>query len=77
MSSKKTIAIVGATGTQGQSVANTFLSLPNWHVRGLTRNTASEKAKALEKAGAEVVAADLNDIESLRRAFAGAHAIFV
>jgi hypothetical protein len=76
-STKKIIAIVGATGTQGSSVACTFLRLPNWHVRCLTRNPTSEKARQLAEQGSEVVEADLNDEESLRRAFAGANAIFL
>ncbi|KAJ5952434.1 uncharacterized protein N7479_010847 [Penicillium vulpinum] len=76
-STKKIIAIVGATGRQGASVARTFLRLPNWHVRCLTRNSGSEKAQKLTEVGAEVVEADLNDKESLHRAFAGANAIFL
>lgn len=76
-SEKRTIAIVGATGTQGFSVARTFSGLPQWHVRALTRNTASEKATELSKLGAELVQADLNDQASLETAFAGVHAIFL
>ncbi|KAJ5356477.1 hypothetical protein N7517_011086 [Penicillium concentricum] len=76
-STKKIIAIVGATGTQGASVARTFLRLPNWHVRCLTRNPASEKSQQLAEQGAEVVEANLNDEESIRRAFIGANAIFL
>ncbi|KAJ5774389.1 hypothetical protein N7457_009285 [Penicillium paradoxum] len=75
--SKKIIAIVGATGTQGSSVARTFLALPNWKVRCLTRNPSSENAQELAKLGSELVEADLDDKDSLHRAFTGAHAIFV
>lgn len=75
--STKTIAVVGATGTQGGSVARTFLNLPNWHVRALTRSSTSQKAQALKELGAEIVEADMNDAESLVRAFEGAHAIFI
>ncbi|KAL4789056.1 hypothetical protein BDV19DRAFT_374704 [Aspergillus venezuelensis] len=74
---KKTIAIIGATGTQGSSVAKSFLSLPNWSVRAITRNASSPAAKDLIAQGCTVVAADLNSIDSLRAAFTGAHAIFV
>ncbi|KAJ5361074.1 hypothetical protein N7541_001918 [Penicillium brevicompactum] len=77
MATPKIIAIVGATGTQGSSVARTFLTIPNWHVRCLTRDTSSEKALVLSKLGGELVQADLDDEDSLVRAFAGAHAIFV
>ncbi|RGP59528.1 hypothetical protein FSPOR_11285 [Fusarium sporotrichioides] len=72
----KTIAVVGATGTQGGSVARTFLGLPNWHVRALTRRSTSPKAQALKDLGAEIVEADMDDTESLVKAFDGAHAIF-
>ncbi|KAJ6157605.1 hypothetical protein N7470_005197 [Penicillium chermesinum] len=76
-SEKKIIAVVGATGTQGSSVARTFLSLSNWHVRALTRNPTSDKSTELKSLGAEVVQADLDDKGSLEAAFAGAHAIFL
>jgi hypothetical protein len=49
-SNKNIIAIVGATGRQGGSVARTFLSAPQssrWQVHCLTRNPASEAAKYL------------------------------
>jgi hypothetical protein len=60
-----TIAIVGATGIQGRSVASAFLSLPDWHVRGLTRNPDSPSAKALAAQGAELVQTNLECPESL------------
>jgi uncharacterized protein YbjT (DUF2867 family) len=44
--------------------------------RALTRNVDSDKAKALKEAGVEVVKADLDDEESLKKAFAGAHGAF-
>ncbi|KAJ5630844.1 uncharacterized protein N7484_010944 [Penicillium longicatenatum] len=74
---KKIIAVVGATGAQGSSVARTFLALPNWHVRCLTRSPSSERAQTLAKQGAELAQADLDDPETLSRAFAGIHAIFL
>ncbi|KAI0478346.1 NAD(P)-binding protein [Xylaria cf. heliscus] len=74
---KKIVAIIGATGNQGSSVARTFSSLPNWHVRAITRQPSSEKATQLANLGCEVVQADLEDVASLSRAFDGAHAIFL
>ena len=47
-----------------------------YHVRGLTRDTTSAKSKRLADQGVEVVQADLNDAESLQRAFEGAHIIY-
>ncbi|OJJ65884.1 hypothetical protein ASPBRDRAFT_49429 [Aspergillus brasiliensis CBS 101740] len=73
----KIIAIIGATGNQGSSVAHTFLNAPNWTVRAITRNPASTKARALAAAGAELFQANLNDIASLEAAFQGVHSIFV
>ncbi|KAI0018393.1 NAD(P)-binding protein [Xylariomycetidae sp. FL0641] len=75
--SKKTIAVVGATGRQGSSVAKTFASLPHWHVRCLARDPNSPKAQSLAALGCEIVRADLDDPASLDAAFAGAHAIFL
>jgi uncharacterized protein YbjT (DUF2867 family) len=76
--SKKTIAVVGATGAQGGGLVRAILadSAGGFAARALTRNPSSEKAQALAKAGAEVVAADVDDVESLKKAFAGAHGAF-
>ncbi|KAK6833908.1 hypothetical protein PG987_008602 [Apiospora arundinis] len=74
----KIIAIVGATGNQGSSVAKTFLTLrPHWHVRALTRDPTSPASRELAAQGAEVVRADLEDPASLEAAVAGAHAVFL
>lgn len=72
----KTIVVVGVTGAQGGSVARTFLSLPGWHVRGITRNLSSTTAQTLAQAGVELVQGDLDDKASLIRAFEGANVIF-
>jgi uncharacterized protein YbjT (DUF2867 family) len=78
MADKKIIAVVGATGAQGGGLVRAILNDPNssFTVRAITRNTASDKGKELAKLGAEVVAADLDNEESLRKAFAGAHGAF-
>jgi hypothetical protein len=76
-SNQKTIVVVGATGIQGGSVARTFLTLPNWKVRAITRNPSSLAAQALAARGAEVVQAELSDISSLSTAFQDANAIFL
>ncbi len=44
--------------------------------RALTRDVTSDKAKALAALGAEVVTADVDDVESLQKAFAGAYGAF-
>ncbi len=78
MAGKKIIAVTGATGAQGGGLVRAILCDPDggFAVRALTRDIKSEKARELAKAGAEVVAADVDDPESLKRAFQGAHAAF-
>ena len=75
MSDKKIIAVVGATGVQGGGLADAILSDPNsgFAARAITRDPGKDKAKALAAKGAEVVKADLDDVESLKKAFAGAY----
>src|SRR6059036_2349003 len=78
MADKKIIAVVGATGSQGGGLCRAILADPNgdFAVRALTRDPNKDKAKALAEKGAEVVQADLDDIESLKKAFAGAHGVY-
>jgi len=78
MAEKKIIAVVGATGAQGGGLVHAILSDPSggFTVRAITRDANSEKAKALANLGAEVVAADVEDVESLKKAFAGAYGAF-
>jgi uncharacterized protein YbjT (DUF2867 family) len=78
MSDSKVIAVVGATGAQGGGLVRAILSDPasGLTVRALTRDVSTDKAKALAKLGAQVVAADVDDPASLQRAFAGAYGAF-
>jgi uncharacterized protein YbjT (DUF2867 family) len=78
MPEKKIIAVVGATGAQGGGLVRAILGDPNggFAARALTRNVNSDKAKALAKAGAELVTADIDDQESLNRAFEGAYGAY-
>lgn len=78
MSEKKVIAVTGATGAQGGGLVRAILADPDggFAVRALTRDANSEAAKQLSAAGAEVVAADLDDEASIERAFAGAYGAF-
>ncbi|KAL2021767.1 hypothetical protein VTK56DRAFT_6710 [Thermocarpiscus australiensis] len=73
---KKLLVVVGATGNQGGSVARRFLQDPQYAVRGLTRDPSSAASQELAALGAEMVRADLDDVESLKAAFAGANVIF-
>ena len=78
MADRKIIAVVGATGAQGGGLARAILEDPDspFAVRALTRNPDSDGARALADRGAEVVQADLDDVDSLARAFDGAHGAF-
>ncbi len=78
MVSKKIIAVLGATGSQGSGLCEAILSDFNgaFACRAITRNTGSDGAKALAAKGAEVVMADLDDEASLTEAFAGAYGVF-
>jgi uncharacterized protein YbjT (DUF2867 family) len=75
---KKIIAVAGATGAQGGGLVRAILSDPNggFAPRALTRDVNSDKAKELAKLGAEVVAADIDDVESLKKVFAGAYGAY-
>jgi uncharacterized protein YbjT (DUF2867 family) len=75
MSDKKVIAVVGATGAQGGGLVRAILNDPNggFAARVLTRNVNSAKAKEFASLGAEVVAADIDNPESLKKAFEGAY----
>lgn len=73
---KKLIVIIGITGNQGGSVADAFLSNPNYRIRGLTRNSSSPAAKDLAAKGIEIVQADMDVPQSLQKAFEGANLIF-
>jgi uncharacterized protein YbjT (DUF2867 family) len=78
MNNKKIIAVVGATGAQGGGLIRAIVNDPDseFSVRALTRNVRSEKAEQLKKMGVEVVAADVDDAESLKRAFQGAYGVY-
>jgi uncharacterized protein YbjT (DUF2867 family) len=78
MAEKNIITVVGATGAQGGGLVRAILADPERRFvpRALTRKPDSDKARALAKLGAEVVAGDADDPASLERAFAGAHGVF-
>jgi uncharacterized protein YbjT (DUF2867 family) len=69
---KKLIAVVGATGHQGDSVLRALRASGQFKVRALTRNPAQHPQLA-----DEVVLADLDRPETLKTAFAGAHGVFL
>ena len=78
MAEKKVIAVVGATGAQGGGLVRAILNDPNggFSARAITRDVKSPKAQALRQLGAEVVAANVDDLESLKRAFKSAYGAY-
>ena len=78
MPEKKIIAVAGATGAQGGGLVRAILKDKGseYAVRALTRDPTTPRATALENLGAEVVAANLDDRESLKDAFEGAYGAF-
>jgi uncharacterized protein YbjT (DUF2867 family) len=78
MGKTRRIAVFGATGAQGGGLARAILDDPDggFSVRAVTRNVDSDKARALAAAGAEVVAADLDDAASVERAMHGAYGAY-
>ena len=78
MSDKKIIAVLGATGSQGGGLCRAILgdAAGGFACRAITRDPSKDNAKALADAGAEVVQADIDDVESLKAAFDGAHGVY-
>ena len=78
MSDKKIIAVAGATGAQGGGLVRAILADPEggFAARALTRNPESDKARALAAAGAEVVTADIDDVDSLKAALEGCYGAY-
>ncbi|MEU1867790.1 NmrA/HSCARG family protein [Streptomyces gardneri] len=72
---RKTVVVVGATGLQGRAVTRHLLR-DGWQVRALTRDPDGTQAIALAQAGAEVVRARMEDVDSLTAAAEGAWGLF-
>jgi len=78
MANKKVIAVLGATGAQGGGLVRAILNDKSgeFTVRALTRDINSDKAKAIANMGAEVVAVDIDNNDSLKKAFKGAYGVY-
>jgi len=75
----KVIAVTGATGAQGGSLARAILKdrASGFSVRALTRDPESPVAQELARLGADVVRADFYDERSVHQAFEGAYGAFL
>ena len=76
--SVRIIAVIGATGSQGGGLCRAIFgdASGGFGCRAITRDPDKREARALKAAGAEVVRADVDDVESLKRAFAGVYGVF-
>ncbi|MFF5445556.1 NmrA/HSCARG family protein [Streptomyces sp. NPDC012888] len=76
---EKTITVFGATGRQGGGLVRAILADRNgpFTVRAVTRDPASDRARELERLGAEVVGADLDDEASLAPALEHAYGAYL
>ncbi|MDH3380945.1 MAG: NmrA/HSCARG family protein [Gammaproteobacteria bacterium] len=70
------ILVSGITGTQGGAVARELLKR-GYIVRGLTRNTKSERAQVMSKLGAQMVQGDFDDAMTLAAAMNDVYGVFV
>lgn len=79
MASKKTIAVIGATGAQGGGLVRAILEDPasSFAVRAITRDVTSDASRALALLGAELVPADIDDESSLAAALEGAYGAYL
>jgi len=73
--SRKPIAVIGATGLQGGATVRALLDA-HAPVRALVRRTDSDAACALAELGADLVVADLDDFDGLRAAFTDVDGVF-
>ncbi|KAJ2923371.1 hypothetical protein H1R20_g13728, partial [Candolleomyces eurysporus] len=80
----KTILIVGATGAQGMAVATALLrpspesDTPSpYHVRALTRDPTSRRAKELEAMGAELFQGCFYDVNAAKQFMSGCYGAFI
>jgi uncharacterized protein YbjT (DUF2867 family) len=69
---KKTIVVIGATGSQGKGVVNALINEDSFNVRAITRNPEKYSGEAHE-----AVYADLKDLQSLKDAFKNAYGVVV
>ena len=69
------VLVAGATGRQGGATTRALLA-KGVPVRALVRDPATDRAKAVEALGAELVTGDLDDRDSVIRAARGARAVF-
>lgn len=77
---KTLLAVFGATGNQGYSVASTVLAdaelSQRYSVRAVSRNASHAKMQSLASQGAELATADMDDASTLPAALKGVTTLF-
>jgi uncharacterized protein YbjT (DUF2867 family) len=78
MENKKVITVFGATGAQGGGLVRAILADKNssFSVRAVTRNANSESAKKLAQLGAQTVVANIDDVQSIKKAIEGSYGVY-
>ena len=78
MSNLPLIAVLGATGAQGNGLVRAILADQprRFAVRAITRKVDSAAARELSALGAQIHQGDSDDLASLERAFAGAYGVY-
>ncbi len=72
---EKVVLITGATGRQGGAVTRALVG-QGFELRGMTRKPNGDSARQLARLGVEIVEANLDDPETLKRALAGVWGVF-
>lgn len=77
---KQILTVFGATGLQGSSVLNSVLESSflssKYSIRAVTRDVNKESSKALAARGCEVVQADVENLDQVKKAVRGAFGVF-
>ncbi|XP_076436816.1 nmrA-like family domain-containing protein 1 [Babylonia areolata] len=75
--SRKVVAVFGATGGQGASVARALAQTGQYSIRALTRDITTQHAQQIRHDGASLIPYDPYDRNSIESALVGAYAAFV
>lgn len=74
---RQTIVVFSGTGAQGFSVANALLIHGKFRIRAVARTTDNRKALLLRGKGADLVRANLDNLEACKSAVKDAHGVFL
>src|SRR5690606_22421520 len=75
MAERKIIAVLGSTGSQGGGMCRAILADQSggFACRAITSDPNKDNAKRLKRQGEQVVHGEIDDVESMKQAFAGMH----